>query len=34
MQRAKICVFEEMHEESLGGLLERLDGLGLPSVAF
>jgi len=34
MQRAEICVFEKMDEESLGGLLQRLNGLGLPSMAF
>jgi hypothetical protein len=34
MQGAKICVFEEMDKESFGGLLQRLNGLRLPSMAF
>ena len=33
VKRAEICVFEQMDKESFGGLLERLNGLGLPSVA-
>jgi hypothetical protein len=33
VQRTEVGVLEKMHQECLGGLLQCLDGLRLPSVA-